>query len=139
MSNPDDSRQPCALCVVPAERIWCQNEHALAFWDAYPLTEGHTLVIPQRHLASVFDAEPAELAALWRLVAEVRAGLLERFAPDGFTLGINDGVAAGQAIFHGHVHVIPRRRGDVPDPRGGIRWLIPERARYWTEPSSDPC
>jgi diadenosine tetraphosphate (Ap4A) HIT family hydrolase len=133
MSVPSASdRDPtCPFCTLPRAQVGLANEHALAFRDTAPLTEGHTLVIPRRHLVSVFDGTPAELAALWQLVVEVRAQLLEEDVPDGFTVGINDGVAAGQTVGHGHVHVIPRRRGDVPDPKGGIRWIIPERAPYW--------
>jgi diadenosine tetraphosphate (Ap4A) HIT family hydrolase len=111
-----------------------RNEHALAFRDTFALAEGHTLVVPVRHLASVFDASPDEQAALWDLVRRVRAELLDAFAPAGFTVGVNDGAAAGQTVGHGHVHVIPRHAGDVPDPRGGIRWVIPARAAYWEAP-----
>jgi diadenosine tetraphosphate (Ap4A) HIT family hydrolase len=129
---PDPPPDPaCPFCSLPPERLWLANAHALAFRDAYPLTEGHTLVVPRRHVASVFDAPAPEQAALWALVAEVRVRLRQDYAPDGFTLGVNGGEAAGQTVGHGHVHVIPRRWGDVPDPKGGLRWLIPARARYW--------
>lgn len=84
-----------------------------------------------RHIASVFDLSENEQAALWVLVAKVRAAVHERLQPDGFNIGINDGTAAGQTIGHAHIHVIPRRNGDVPDPRGGIRWIIPDKAPYW--------
>jgi diadenosine tetraphosphate (Ap4A) HIT family hydrolase len=73
-----------------------------------------------------------ERAAVWALVAEVRGLLAEEFGPDGFTIGLNDGPAAGQTVPHAHVHVIPRRSGDVPDPRGGVRWVVPHKAAYWT-------
>ena len=83
------------------------NAHAVAFADGYPVAAGHTLVVPRRHVASVFDLPAEEYAALWALVA------------------------AGQTVGHAHVHVIPRRAGDVGDPRGGVRWVLPERAAYW--------
>ena len=70
-------------------------------------------------------------AMLWSLVAEVRDILIKRFNPDGFNIGLNDGDAAGQTIDHAHIHIIPRRRGDVKDPRGGVRWVIPEKVKYW--------
>lgn len=91
-------------------------------------------MIPNRHLHSVFDATPAELASLWDLVHTVRSELLSEFKPDGFTIGVNDGVASGQTVAHGHIHVIPRYSGDVPDPRGGIRWVVPAHAPYWQNP-----
>ena len=95
------------------------------------MAAGHTLVVPRRHVASVFDLAPEEYAALWALVAAVRARLAASTGADGFTIGVNDGVAAGQTVGHAHVHVIPRRAGDVGDPRGGVRWVLPERAGYW--------
>jgi len=107
------------------------NAHAVAFADGYPVAAGHTLVVPRRHVASVFDLAAEEYAALWALVAAVRARLAARAGADGFTIGVNDGVAAGQTVGHAHVHVIPRRAGDVGDPRGGVRWVLPERAGYW--------
>lgn len=94
------------------------------------MSEGHTLVVPRRHVASVFGLSPTEQQELWGLLARVREALNERLRPDGFTIGINDGAAAGQTVGHAHIHVIPRRKGDVPDPRGGIRWVIPAKAAY---------
>src|ERR1017187_5116348 len=124
-------RVDCPFCKIPPERIWLATEHALAFPDSFPISPGHTLVIPVRHIESVFDLSEAEQGALWALVAKVRAAIHERLRPDGFNIGLNDGTAAGQNIAHAHIHIIPRREGDVPDPRGGIRWIIPEKAPYW--------
>jgi len=107
------------------------NAHAVAFGDAYPVAAGHTLVVPRRHVAGVFDLAAGEYAALWALVAAVRARLAAEDAVESFTIGVNDGAAAGQTVAHAHVHVIPRRAGDVGDPRGGVRWVLPERAAYW--------
>ena len=122
----------CPFCAVSPDCITLENEHALAFRDDYPVAEGHTLVVPRQHVASVFDLGPAEEAALWRLVSQVRARLGELHS-DAFTIGVNDGVAAGQTVPHAHVHVIPRWKGDVPDPRGGVRWVIPGKADYWSK------
>ena len=105
----------------------------MAFPDAFPVAEGHTLVVPKRHVASLFDLAEEEQAALWRLVAQVRGKLASELQPDGFNFGVNDGPAAGQTVMHAHVHVIPRRTGDVADPRGGVRWIVPEKAAYWVE------
>jgi diadenosine tetraphosphate (Ap4A) HIT family hydrolase len=114
-------------------RIRRESEFAVALADAYPVAEGHTLVIPRRHVASLFDLSEEEQAALWRLVALVRNELLAELRPDGFTIGVNDGPAAGQTVLHAHVHIIPRRQGDVPDPRGGVRWVLPQKAPYWLD------
>jgi len=123
----------CPFCNPEASRIRLENEVALAILDGFPVAEGHTLVIPKRHVGSLFDLAVEEQADLWRLVALVRAGLLDGIKPDGFNVGVNDGVAAGQTVMHAHVHVIPRRSGDVADPRGGVRWVVPGKAAYWVE------
>jgi diadenosine tetraphosphate (Ap4A) HIT family hydrolase len=127
----DTGPPDCPLCHPAAGRVRRETAHALALLDGFPVTPGHTLIVPRRHVASLFDLPEAERAAVWALVAEVRAVLVAEFGPDGFTVGLNDGPAAGQTVPHAHVHVIPRRTGDVPDPRGGVRWVLPERAAYW--------
>jgi diadenosine tetraphosphate (Ap4A) HIT family hydrolase len=121
----------CPFCLVDPSRKWVENDQALAFPDAYPLTDSHTLVIPRKHVASIYEIAAHEQSAVWDLVAEVRERLLTGLRPDGFNIDINDGLAAGQTVEHAHVHIIPRRKGDVPDPRGGIRWIIDEKANYW--------
>jgi diadenosine tetraphosphate (Ap4A) HIT family hydrolase len=123
----------CPFCHLEPSRVTLENDCAVAFPDAFPVTEGHTLVIPKRHVASLFDLPDEEQTAVWRLVAQVRGNLESVLRPDGFTVGVNDGPAAGQTVLHAHVHVIPRRKGDVADPRGGIRWVLPAKARYWDE------
>ena len=105
----------------------------MAFPDAFPVAAGHMLVVPKRHVASLFDLPDEDQAAIWRLVAQVRGKLASDLQPDGFNVGVNDGPAAGQTVLHAHVHVIPRRAGDVADPRGGVRWVIPAKAQYWIE------
>jgi diadenosine tetraphosphate (Ap4A) HIT family hydrolase len=118
---------------VEREDLICENAHAYSFLDAYPVSRGHALVVPRKRTPGLFDLEPRELDGVWELVARTRGLLVERFSPDGFTIGVNDGETAGQTVLHAHVHVIPRYRGDVPDPRGGIRWVIPEKAAYWND------
>ncbi len=108
-----------------------QNEHAIAFPDAYPVAEGHTLVAPRKHAASIYELSAQEQKSIWELVSEVRQRLMATLNPDGFNIGFNDGLAAGQTVSHAHVHVIPRRNGDVADPRGGIRWVMADKAVYW--------
>jgi diadenosine tetraphosphate (Ap4A) HIT family hydrolase len=125
--------QRCPFCHLGTGRITLENDCSAAFPDAYPVAEGHTLVVPKRHVASLFDLPEEEQVALWKLVALVRGKLMAELRPDGFNVGVNDGGAAGQTVPHAHVHVIPRRAGDVADPRGGVRWVIPAKARYWAE------
>ena len=121
----------CPFCNLPAERILHDNAHAVALMDAFPVSEGHTLIIPKRHVASFFDLMPAERNSLMELLDWANSDVLSRFGPDACNIGINDGVAAGQTVPHLHVHLIPRYAGDTPDPRGGVRWVIPAKAKYW--------
>jgi diadenosine tetraphosphate (Ap4A) HIT family hydrolase len=121
----------CPFCRLDTDRIRVESAFAVACPDGFPVIRGHTLVLPKRHVASLFDLPEQEQAAVWQLVARVRALLLAELEPDGFTVGLNDGPAAGQTVLHAHVHVIPRRRGDVADPRGGVRWVLPAKAAYW--------
>lgn len=103
----------------------------MGLWDAYPVNPGHALLVPRRHVADWFEASHDECQALMEGVQAARAAILESHEPDGFNLGLNLGEAAGQTVFHLHVHLIPRYAGDVDDPRGGVRCLIPGKARYW--------
>jgi diadenosine tetraphosphate (Ap4A) HIT family hydrolase len=123
----------CPFCNVAQDRILVENETALALHDSFPVTEGHTLVVPRRHITSIYELEGNEYVEIWKLVARVRSLLFERIHPDGFTVGVNDGHAAGQTVPHAHIHIIPRQYGDVADPRGGIRWIIPDKAAYWQD------
>lgn len=123
---PESPFQP-----VEPERVVLETDSAVAILDRFPLTEGHTLVIPKRVVVRLSELPPEEEAEVWDTVRQVRDLLEERYHPDGFNIGVNDGQAAGQTIPQVHIHVIPRYRGDVPDPRGGIRWIMPEKAKYW--------
>ena len=123
----------CPFCDLPPDRIYLENDVALALPDAFPIAQGHTLVVPKRHVASIFDLSQGEQAAVWHLVAQVRTKLWCDLNPDAFNIGVNDGAAAGQTVMHAHVHIIPRCKGDSPDPRGGVRWIKPEKAKYWGE------
>lgn len=127
-----DHSTPCPFCALPPARVLFRNDSAIAFRDAYPVTPGHTLVIPVRHVASFFDATPEERASMLDLLDASKQQVQSEFAPSGFNIGINDGAAAGQTVGHLHIHLIPRYLGDQTDPRGGVRWVIPERADYWT-------
>lgn len=123
----------CPFCNLNDSRVITTNDHALAIHDGYPVTPGHTLIIPKRHIASIFDASREEQAAMLDLLADMRQRLQEERNPAGFNIGINDGAAAGQTVMHLHIHLIPRYEGDTPDPRGGVRWIFPDKAAYWEE------
>lgn len=121
----------CAFCGVEPERIAWSSPLAIALWDAFPVSPGHALIVPRRHAQS-WDALAAnEKAAITAGIDAVRALIDERHRPDGYNVGFNDGAAAGQTVMHFHVHVIPRYRGDASDPRGGVRWVLPDKAAYW--------
>ena len=113
--------EPCIFCNRPETEIIAENQLALAFYDKFPVNKGHTLVIPKRHMASLFEASLEEQAAINQLIFEVKNILDKEYEPAGYNIGVNIGEAAGQTIFHLHYHIIPRYYGDVENPRGGIR------------------
>ena len=121
----------CPFCQFDPANVLLENDLAFAFYDNFPVTLGHTLVVPKRHVASFFEITREEQAALFDLVGRVRELLLAERSPDAFNVGINDGVAAGQTVLHLHIHLIPRYAGDTEDPRGGVRWIMPVKAPYW--------
>jgi ATP adenylyltransferase len=121
----------CLFCGLPPDRIVIENTLAFAVFDKYPVTDGHTLVIPRRHASSYFDLGRPEINACNLLLEEAKA-TIERGDPSvsGFNVGTNAGRAAGQTVFHFHIHLIPRRDGDVTDPAGGVRHVIPGKGSY---------
>ena len=121
----------CPFCNLDNSRILKTNTHAIAIYDGYPVSPGHCLIIPKRHIASFFEVTKEEQTAILDLLAELRESLKKQHNPDGFNVGINDGTAAGQTVMHLHIHLIPRYAGDMPDPRGGVRWIFPDKAAYW--------
>ena len=127
----DAESKPCPFCTLPPERILARSEHGGVLRDLYPISPGHTLVIPWRHVGSFFDLTPEERAGLLALVEGAKAVLDAEHRPDAYNLGLNDGPAAGQTVPHCHLHLIPRYAGDQEDPRGGVRWVIPGKAKYW--------
>jgi diadenosine tetraphosphate (Ap4A) HIT family hydrolase len=125
------STSACPFCAVGEARIVWSSAAALALWDAFPVSKGHALVVPRRHVASWRDLTAAEKAELLAGVDALRELLDAEHRPDGYNIGCNDGVAAGQTVMHVHLHVIPRYTGDASDPRGGVRWVLPGKAAYW--------
>ena len=120
----------CPFCNPQKDEIVLANDLCYARYDRYPVSPGHLLLIPFRHVAGLFEATDAELTALLALAREAKTLLDERLHPDGYNVGANVGTAAGQTVMHLHVHVIPRYAGDVADPRGGVRGAIPEKRIY---------
>jgi diadenosine tetraphosphate (Ap4A) HIT family hydrolase len=108
----------------------CESADAFAFADNFPVSPGHTLIVPRRHAAGYFDLTAGEQAELWALVNRCRGILEADYHPDGYNIGVNVGEAAGQTVFHVHIHLIPRYRGDVDNPRGGVRGVIPGKRTY---------
>lgn len=123
----------CLFCAIPKDQILIDRPLALAKRDGYPVSKGHTLIIPRRHVVSFFETTEEERLAMLKLLDEMKARLDREHTPDGYNIGINNGAAAGQTVMHVHMHLIPRYAGDRPDPRGGVRWVIPEKAAYWNK------
>ena len=124
---------PCPFCILPRERILGENKHAVWIRDGYPVSPGHSLVIPRRHVGSFFEVTDEERGDMLALLDLAKAAATDEFNPDGYNVGINDGPSAGQTVPHLHIHLIPRFKGDMPDPRGGVRWIIPAKADYWSK------
>jgi diadenosine tetraphosphate (Ap4A) HIT family hydrolase len=124
---------PCAFCMIREDRVMGENEHAVWLLDAHPVSPGHSLIVTKRHVESFFEAVPEERQAILSLLDRAREHVCQTHVPSGYNIGINEGSAAGQTVSHLVVHLIPRFAGDTEDPRGGIRWVIPNRADYWSQ------
>ena len=114
----------CIFCH-PNRSILAETKLSCAVLDGYPVSKGHSLVIPRRHVVSLWEMTADEYADVFNLVRQVKDIIHEQFRPDGFNIGVNCGEAAGQSVFHAHIHIIPRYIGDVSNPRGGVRNIIP--------------
>ena len=123
------SHTDCIFCTLDRE-ILAESALALAVFDSFPVSPGHALVVPRRHVATIFDMTDDEYSECFRLVRTLKDLLFVRFVPDGFNVGANCGEAGGQSVWHAHIHVIPRFTGDTPSPRGGVRNVIPLKADY---------
>ena len=120
----------CLFCEVPGEEIIVNHDLCFARWDKFPVSPGHLLVIPKRHFDSLFEATADEFLAFHEVLARARQVIEREHRPDGYNIGVNDGQAAGQSVFHLHIHVIPRYRGDVENPLGGVRGIMPFKQKY---------
>lgn len=121
------SSPPCVFCGLDRPLL-AENTRARAFYDINPVSKGHALIVPKHHVRTIFEADAPDYAACFELVREVRKLLVSAYAPDGFNLGVNCEVAGGQSVWHAHIHLIPRYTGDVVDPLGGVRNVIPRNA-----------
>ena len=122
----------CIFCeIATTDRVIDQSDHTFVIRDAFPVTEGHTLIIPKRHVADYFDLNPSETSDIQELLQKHKALIeVNDESVDGFNIGINVGATAGQTVFHVHVHLIPRRIGDTENPKGGVRGVIPAKQKY---------
>ena len=118
----------CPFC--DHSHSYLESSLALARLDKYPVSPGHTLVTTKRHISSYFEATSDEVSDLWQLVGEVKQYLDSKHQPTGYNIGINVGSDAGQTVMHMHIHIIPRYKGDMEDPRGGVRGVIPNKQKY---------
>lgn len=131
LASYDERENGCVFCALPSDRVVDDDELCFAIRDAFAVTPLHTLVIPKRHVADYFDLYQPELNAIHRMLERQRQEILDQdTSVAGFNVGANAGRSAGQTVFHVHVHLIPRRNGDVEEPRGGVRGVIPARQSY---------
>lgn len=122
----------CIFCFIDPSRIIAENEYAFSVRDGFPVSDLHTLIIPKRHVIEYFDLTSRELEAANSLLKSSSINLTSLDKKiTGFNIGVNVGLSAGQTVFHCHIHLIPRRNGDVNDPRGGIRHVIPLKGYYF--------
>ncbi len=124
-----DPNNPCLFCK-DAKGVSLDNKLAYSARDRYAVSPGHTVVVPKRHVAEFFDLTQDEVAACMDLINKEKELIDKEFNPDGYNIGVNIGPAAGQSILHVHIHIIPRYKGDVENPQGGVRHVLPKKAHY---------
>ncbi len=126
-----DPNNPCIFCNIKKQDIIYENDYAYVNYDPYPVSKFHSLIIPKRHIRNFFDLNEKEIIACNELLKTVRLKIQnDDKLVEGFNVGTNAGIVAGQTIMHCHIHLIPRRRGDVKNPQGGVRGVIPLKQHY---------
>ncbi len=126
-----DPNNPCIFCKIRKEELQFENQLAYSSIDSYPVSEFHSLIVPKRHVETYFELTSEEIQACNELILKTKEEILKRDSSvKGFNIGINAGKIAGQSIMHCHIHLIPRREGDVEDPQGGVRSVIPKKQHY---------
>jgi len=121
----------CPFCHLDSSLITINSDLFTLIEDKYPVSPGHILIISKRHICSFFEMTLEEQNDFLKCLEVAKLHIGEKLKPDGYNIGINDGEAAGQTINHLHIHLIPRYKGDSQDPRGGVRWIFPDKAPYW--------
>jgi diadenosine tetraphosphate (Ap4A) HIT family hydrolase len=121
----------CPFCHLSENvKVICDSDDCIAFYDRFPVSKGHVLIVPKRHVANYFDLTKSEIASMQQMLIRVKKILDSKFKPDGYNIGVNVNEAAGQSVLHVHMHLIPRYKGDVENPRGGVRGVIPQKQNY---------
>jgi diadenosine tetraphosphate (Ap4A) HIT family hydrolase len=120
----------CPFCHLEEGQKLLENKNAVAFYDKYPVQKGHLLIIPRDHVETYFDASEQQLVAIHELIKQGKEMIDQQYSPDGYNIGVNVGYYGGQTVHHLHFHLIPRYKGDIEDPRGGIRKAIPNLVKY---------
>ncbi len=126
----EQNTEQCPFCHLAGRKILFANKYASAFYDEYPVSPGHLLIVPKRHVASFFSLTLDERHAIDELIIKAKDFLDIKYHPDGYNLGVNVNASAGQSVMHVHVHVIPRYKGDTPSPKGGVRGVIAGKQSY---------
>lgn len=125
------SSDRCPFCAIEPARVWIENDHAIGLPDAFPVADGHTLVVPRKHVSTIYELTILEQQALWDLVGEVRTRLLTGLKPDGFGIGFSDTMHERVSADHTAVHVVRRRRGDTPALPDGVEWVTDDHVLAW--------
>ena len=126
-----DPNNPCVFCKIRKEELQFENQLAYSSIDSYPVSEFHSLIVPKRHVETYFELTKEEIQASNELILKTKEKILKQdFSVKGFNIGTNAGKSAGQSIMHCHIHLIARREGDVENPQGGVRSVIPKKQHY---------
>ena len=126
-----DPNNPCIFCKIRKKELQFENKLAYSSTDSYPVSEFHSLIVPKRHVETYFELTNEEIQACNELIMETKEKILKQDSSvKGFNIGTNAGKVAGQSIMHCHIHLIPRREGDVENPQGGVRSVIPKKQHY---------
>lgn len=125
-----DPNDPCLFCKPKSKEVLAETDLAALVTDTYPVSKGHCLVIPKRHIKTYFECTEEENRDFRILILKAQEYLDKAYSPDGYNIGNNNEIAAGQSVFHLHIHIIPRYKGDVENPKGGVRWVLPKSSQY---------
>jgi len=126
-----DPNNPCIFCKIRKEELQFENQLAYSSIDSYPVSKFHSLIVPKKHVETYFELTYEEIQACNELILKIKEKILKQDSSvKGFNIGTNAGKVAGQSIMHCHIHLIPRREGDVEDPQGGVRSVIPKKQHY---------